>query len=206
MTTKTCTKCGQTKPITEFSNDRSRQSGRSNQCRECDRAHQVYLRSLPGYSCLHSTKRLAKKNNIPFDPVLFSGYDAFWSMIQDKWEAAQKRNPDHVLTIRRIDETRGYYMTNIRIVPSRRNAPVAVTQPNDDAKNTPQDISQEFAHMEKHDRDLYDVVLKALGDELGISPDQVRGRIDRGWTTRLLQLVRDNQELAAEIDKTLSKK
>jgi hypothetical protein len=35
---KTCPKCGQMRPLSEFALDRSKASGRKSHCRDCDRA------------------------------------------------------------------------------------------------------------------------------------------------------------------------
>lgn len=39
MTTKTCTKCGETKPTDQFGKDRTKRDGLQSNCKDCQRAH-----------------------------------------------------------------------------------------------------------------------------------------------------------------------
>lgn len=45
MAEKKCTRCGETKPVTEFPNDRSRKDGKFPHCKECNRKHASEWRS-----------------------------------------------------------------------------------------------------------------------------------------------------------------
>lgn len=60
---KTCSKCGETKPLTAFSRRTDRASGYQSQCKACQDA---YLTSRPFYMPTQNAKRRARNAGIPF--------------------------------------------------------------------------------------------------------------------------------------------
>ena len=61
---KTCTSCGETKPLSEYHRSKQGKEGRRAICRVCVRE---YFLRRPFYSCLTAARNRAKARGVPFD-------------------------------------------------------------------------------------------------------------------------------------------
>ena len=60
---KRCYKCGETKPVSEFSKSRNKPDGIHSECKECMRKYRMIR---PFYNILKSAEKRAKVRDIPF--------------------------------------------------------------------------------------------------------------------------------------------
>lgn len=67
-THKTCTKCGETKPVTEFNVFRRAKDGRASQCKPCKQAFDMKRRfKRPFEASVNNARRRALQAGVPFD-------------------------------------------------------------------------------------------------------------------------------------------
>jgi hypothetical protein len=64
---KTCTKCGEVKPLSEFRRNKSKKDGFACECKVCHSVNMKrYKMSRPFYSVLKAAKQRAKARDLPF--------------------------------------------------------------------------------------------------------------------------------------------
>lgn len=198
MDTQVCSTCRKDLPLSKFHRYLLRDSYHG-ECIDCAHARGATLRSQPGYNVWANCKRRAKKNGIRYDEYAFSSYVNFWDTFGEMWEQAQQQYPGRQLTIRRNDPSRGFFVTNCRVVPSR-------IQPNRITRTIePTPIQQPILPIKPQSEKLHDVILNALSKSLKVSTDEIQRRIDLGWSLDLLEQVGDNDNLARLINKAMEK-
>lgn len=123
MTSKICTKCSETKNVSEFSLRKDRPCGYTSSCKSCASAHKRASRKMyPERYLLTSAKRRAKLFNRVFDlkeedivipdccPILGI------PLVIDGGVVKQ-----HSPTLDRIDNSKGYIKGNIQVISMRAN-------------------------------------------------------------------------------------
>ena len=65
---KTCSKCGETKPLSEFSKRSELKSGIRSACKTCAGSDKrKFKRDRPFYSCLYNARKRAEDRGVPFN-------------------------------------------------------------------------------------------------------------------------------------------
>jgi len=136
---RTCTKCGETKPLTAFYAEKRGRNGRRYSCKDCDRRRRKPLttrtrhrKTEAEYSLAYRTKHRAKelvrhaqrrasKMLLPFDldlhiPELQMRIDTGTCEMTGLPMPVQNGRQWNTPSIDRIEPTKGYVLSNVRIV------------------------------------------------------------------------------------------
>lgn len=214
LITKQCTNCGLTLPIESF--QPYRRNSRPSECTKCSNERSRQLRTQPAYTIWNYIVSKSNKQKIPRDAAVFSSYDNFWNAFKTLWCETQNKYPNFELTVKRNDQSKGYFLSNLKVVPRSIKEPVV--------SNKKQQITNSIDKLQKtvfrpavdstpQAKDLPGlkanevpvVVLNAFAKAYNLSVKQIKDRLSKGWSLELIEQVGDNSVLAETIDKSFNK-
>ena len=126
---KKCPQCGETKPASEFSKDRSRLDGLQSKCSACELAYKrKYARDRPFYPCLHRARNRAKNRGVPFN-ITEEYLESIWTGVCPVFHVRldlPSRGEGHKFTtttpsLDRIAPDKGYVPGNVIWISLRAN-------------------------------------------------------------------------------------
>lgn len=126
---KTCTKCGKSKPLSEFSKSKSAKDGFNGFCKICDsNRRRVYQRTFKGlvYGIYNNQIKSSKKREHKPPTYSKSEFLGYCSMsdkfvrLYNEW-VKSGYNKELVPSIDRLDDYKGYSLDNIQVITFREN-------------------------------------------------------------------------------------
>lgn len=120
---KQCTKCSQTKPISDFSERKERRIGSRPACKSCRAEYQrQYKANNPAKCMLHRARTRAKKKGLEFnitenDIIIPDICPVLGIKLEYKFEGKQDCSP----SLDRINSDLGYIKGNVQVISDRAN-------------------------------------------------------------------------------------
>ncbi len=123
METKACTKCGEVKPLDEFSNKKDGKDGKRANCKTCvGTSARLYRNNFPEKYLFSAAKGRAKKNGIPFNITEEDiKIPEVCPIFNKPFIYSVSGRQDFTPSLDRIDNTKGYVKGNIIVISWKAN-------------------------------------------------------------------------------------
>lgn len=177
-----CHSCDEILPLSDFHRSPRTSTGHTSVCKSCISIEEEKRRAQPGYRSFTNAKAWAKKYNVNYDPAIFKDYKNFWNTFSSAYLEAEKQyGSDVMLRVDRINGSMGFFKSNIRFVPRKRQ-PIRLIE------QTTQEIETPQPPVQDHIVELYEFV----ANKLGITGEQVRKCQLKGHSLSFLETLCDN--------------
>ena len=160
-THKTCSACGEIKPLEEFYVNRAMPDGKSYVCKECQKSQVAEFHARrPFYNIMQAAKNRAKKSGVPFDideEYLEDIWTGHCPVFQTKLRlpgkgTKQQVNGKHGPSLDRIRPDRGYVRGNVIWISQAANL-IKSNATSSDILTVGRWLEQTMKEIEQHEAD-----------------------------------------------------